>query len=182
MAKVSRLTSWIKHLAKRRGSHLISQSVRMFYFHMQPFHKLLDRMFTTLDEYDSGFTFPLVASIGEKHQDYVRFLKSYPFEIAIHGYKHVRYQHLSPEQVEQELILATKAFQKLKLPFKGFRAPYNNYSEATKELLQKFDFLWDIGIGYQQPYQETHQFFNYKFNNGKKSTYTCIPLSKWSDD
>jgi len=182
VTKVSRLTSWIKHLAKRRGSSIFAQSARMFYFHMQPFHKLLDRMFTSLEEFDAGFTFPLVASIAEKHQDYTEFLKSYPYEIAIHGYKHVRYQHLSPKQVEQELHLATKTFQKNKIPYKGFRAPYNNYSEATIRLLEKFDFLWDIGIGYQQPYQETFHFFNYKFKNGKKSTYTCIPLCKWSDD
>ena len=182
VAKISRLTSWAKHLAKRRGSKIISQSVRMFYFHMQPYHKLLDRIFTTLEEFDCGFTFPLVASIAEKHQDYVTYLKSYPYEIAIHGYKHVRYQHLTPKQVEQELQFATQTFQKYKIPYKGFRAPYNNYSEETRQLLDKYDFLWDIGIGYQPPYQGTFQFFNYQYENGKKSNYTCVPLNKLSDD
>jgi peptidoglycan/xylan/chitin deacetylase (PgdA/CDA1 family) len=149
---------------------------------MQPFHKLLSRIFTTLEEYDASFTFPLVAHIAKTHQKYVDFLKSYPYEIAIHGYKHIRYEYLSAKQMELELKLAVDTFKELNIPFKGFRAPYNNYSEDTKRLLEQFGFEWDIGIGYRPEYQATFQFFNYQFDDGKKSTYTCVPLNKLSDD
>ncbi|MEA2070414.1 MAG: polysaccharide deacetylase family protein [Asgard group archaeon] len=182
MSKFGRLSSWAKHLAKRRGSKIFSQTLRMFYLHSEPFHKLLARIFNTLQEYDAMFTFPLVAAVAHKHQDYVKYLKSYPYEIAIHGYKHVRYQHLSKQQVDRELQLATETFRKLKLTPKGFRAPYNNYSEETISLLDKYNFLWDIGIGYRPEYRDTYQFFQYTFDNNEQSSFTCIPLNKWSDD
>lgn len=182
MAKISRMISWTKHLAKRRGTKFLTQTGKMFYFHTEPFHKLLDRIFVRLEDYDANFTFPLVASTAKNHEDYVDYLKSYPYEIAIHGYKHVRYQYLDSNQMDNELKLAVNTFKELKIPYKGFRAPYNNYSQSTRQLLDKYNFLWDIGIGYQLEYRENHEMFNLMFENGKKSSYTCIPLNRWSDD
>lgn len=182
MARFNRLASWAKHLSKRRGASVFRQTFRMFNYHLQPFHKLLTRIFNVLEEYDSSFTFPLVAHIAKSHQDYVDFLKSYPYEIAIHGYKHIRYQYITKEQMELELKLATKIFKELNIPYNGFRAPYNNYTEDTKLLLEKFNFKWDIGIGYLPEFREKFEIFKYKFESGKESSYSCVPLNKLSDD
>lgn len=182
MARFNRLASWTKHLSKRRGASIFKQTFRMFNYHMQPFHKLLKRIFDILEEYDSSFTFPLVAHIAKSHQDYVDFLKSYSYEIAIHGFKHIRYQYLKEDQIELDLKLATEIFKELKIPYNGFRAPYNNYTEDTIHLLNKYDFKWDIGIGYRPEFREKFEFFNYKFENGKESSYVCVPLNKLSDD
>ncbi|NHJ46849.1 MAG: polysaccharide deacetylase family protein [Asgard group archaeon] len=184
MPRSKRSSSWFKHLKKRRGSSIIRQTIRMSRYHRQPFHKLLSRIFETLEEYDANFTFPLVAHIAKIHQKKknLDILTSSPYEIAIHGYKHIRYEFLTTEQMKQELQIATETFKELKIPYKGFRAPYNNYSEDTKRLLEEFDFEWDIGIGYRPEYQETFQFFNHQLDDGKKTTYACVPLNKLSDD
>jgi peptidoglycan/xylan/chitin deacetylase (PgdA/CDA1 family) len=136
----------------------------------------------TLDEFGARFTFPLVASMAQSHPTYVTLLKSFPYEIAIHGYKHVRYQYLSPVQQETEFRKAIQVFRSLRIPFEGFRAPYNNYTEATKQLVEKYGFKWDIGIGYDVSNRNGNCFFETRLGNGEESTYTCIPLNKWTDD
>jgi len=182
MVSLSRMFSWGRHLRVRRGNRLFSDLVKMFRFHRTPFDQLLDRITKTLDMFDAKFTFPLVASIAKSHPKYVELLKSFPHEIAIHGYKHIKYQYLSPIQQEIEFRKAIQVFKNQKIPFEGFRAPYNNYSETTKRLIQKYGFKWDIGIGYNEIYRNIHGFFKISLEKGEESTYTCIPLNKWTDD
>jgi peptidoglycan/xylan/chitin deacetylase (PgdA/CDA1 family) len=154
----------------------------MFHFHLTPFSVLLQRICDVLDEYDAKFTFPLVASTAQSNPTLVKWLRSSPHEIAIHGYKHVRYPFLSSNQQFLEIKKAVQVFKELKIPFQGFRAPYNLYSETTLELVEKFGFEWDAGIGFRRDYRNGHFFFRVLLKNGKKSSYTCIPLCEWSDD
>ncbi|MFX0123795.1 MAG: polysaccharide deacetylase family protein [Candidatus Hodarchaeota archaeon] len=182
MVNFSRLTSWGKHLRTRRGSRIFLQAVKMFNFHLTPFSILLKRICDVLDEYDAKFTFPLVASTAQTNPTLVKWLRSSPHEIAVHGYKHVRYPFLSTKQQFLEVKRAIQIFNDLKIPFKGFRAPYNLYSEATMELIEKFGFKWDAGIGFRRDYRNGHQFFKVLLKDGKESSYTCIPLCEWSDD
>ncbi|MFX1285371.1 MAG: polysaccharide deacetylase family protein [Promethearchaeota archaeon] len=182
MVNRSRLTSWLMHLRGRRGKQVINHTVKMFRFHMTPFSQLLQRIFETLAEYDAKFTFPLVAATAQSNTSLVEYLKLFPHEIAIHGYKHVKYPFLSPKQQVIELTKAINIFKELKIPYQGFRAPYNSYSETTMELVERFGFKWDGGIGYRREYRHGHKFFQIKLKNGKMSSYTCIPLCEWSDD
>ena len=170
------------HLRVRRGSKLIFHTARMFRFHMVPFYKLLQRIFNKLDEYDAKFTFPLVASVARHHTELTEWIKSYPYEIAIHGYKHVRYNYLSTKQQLSEVKKAIQIFEELKIPFRGFRAPYNNYTPGTLEILEKFHFKWDGGIGFGPNYRNGHTFFRITLKDGKNSSYICIPLCEYSDD
>lgn len=182
MVNLNRLTSWTRHLRARRGNKIFLQTIKMFYFHLTPFSILLQRICDVLDEYDAKFTFPLVASIAKSNPDLVEWLKSTPHELAIHGYKHVRYPFLSAEQQFLEFKKAVKVFKELQIPFKGFRVPYNSYSETTMELVEKFGFEWDAGIGFRHDYRNGHKFFKVLLKDGKLSSYTCIPLCEWSDD
>lgn len=182
MENFSHLTSWTRHLRTRRGNKIFLQAVKMFHFHLTPFSILLQRICDVLDEYDAKFTFPLVASTAQSNPTLVNWLRSSPHEIAIHGYKHVRYPFLSAKQQFLEIKKAVQVFKKLKIPFKGFRAPYNTYSETTMELVEKFGFEWDVGIGYRRDYRNVHNFFKVLLKDGKKSSYTCIPLCEWTDD
>ncbi|UCG90659.1 MAG: polysaccharide deacetylase family protein [Candidatus Heimdallarchaeota archaeon] len=182
MVNRSRLTSWLMHLKGRRGKQIINHTVKMFRFHMTPFSQLLSRILETLDEYDAKFTFPLVAATAQSNPSLVEWLGSFPHEIAIHGYKHIKYSLLSLDQQVFEFKKAIRIFKELKIPYQGFRAPYNAYSESTIELVEKFGFKWDGGIGYRLEYRYGQEFFKVKLRNGKKSSYTCIPLCEWSDD
>ncbi len=182
MVNRSRLISWMMHLRGRRGNQIFIQTVKMFRFHITPFSQLLQKILDSLDEYDAKFTFPLVAAMAQSHPALVEWLRSFPHEIAIHGYKHIKYPFLSPKQQVHEFKRAIKIFKEFKIPFKGFRAPYNAYSETTIESVEKFGFKWDGGIGYRLEYRYGHEFFNVPLRNGKKSSYTCIPLCEWTDD
>ena len=182
MMKISHLRSWIKHLRIRRGNKILLQALKMFYFHLTPFSVLLQRICDVLDEYDAKFTFPLVASTAQSNPTLVKWLKSTSHEIAIHGYKHVQYPFLSAKQQFLEINKAIQIFKEFKIPFQGFRAPYNLYSTTTIELIEKFGFKWDAGIGFRRDYRYSHKFFKPLLKNGEKSSYTCIPLCEWSDD
>ncbi len=180
---MGRLMSWFRHLKKRRGSRIFIQTGRMFRFHLTPFHVLLMRIFETLEKNNVQMTFPLVASTAARHPELVDFLKSYKnHEISIHGYKHVRYQFLTPKEQEREIIQSIKIFRELHIPFHGFRAPYNNYTEDTALILDKYPFTWDGGLGFHPNYRHENHFFRWKLKTGKLSSYTCIPLCEWSDD
>ncbi|UCE12252.1 MAG: polysaccharide deacetylase family protein [Candidatus Heimdallarchaeota archaeon] len=174
--------SWTRHLRTRRGIQIFSHTTKMFRLHMTPFFQLLQRIFNTLDEFDSKFTFPLVAKTAQTHPDVVRWLCSFPHEIAIHGYKHVRYPFLTAQQQALEFERAIQIFKGMKIPFKGFRAPYNAYSEITMELVEKHKFNWDGGIGFHPNYRHGNNFFKIQLRNKRMSSYTCIPLCEWSDD
>lgn len=174
--------SWSRHLRVRRGGRIFIHSAKMFRLHMIPFSQLLQRIFDTLDDFDAKYTFPLVASIAQKHHSLTEYLQSYQHEIAIHGYKHVRYRYLSPNQQAIEFKKAVQIFKNLNITFKGFRTPYNNYTPVTLELIEEFGFKWDGGIGFSPDYRHGHDFFKVPLKNGKKSSYTCIPLCEWSDD
>ncbi|MFW9904535.1 MAG: polysaccharide deacetylase family protein [Candidatus Thorarchaeota archaeon] len=182
MVNLSRLTSWTRHLRTRRGNKIFNQAIKMFYFHLTPFSILLTRICDVLEDYDARFTFPLVASIAQTNPNLVKWLKSSRHEIAIHGYKHVRYPFLSAKQQFLEIKKAIQIFNELKIPFKGFRAPYNLYSETTLKLIEKFGFEWDAGIGFRLNYRNRHHFFQVSLEDGKKSSFICIPLCEWSDD
>ncbi len=180
---MGRLTSWIRHLKMRRGSRIFIQAGRMFRFHLTPFHLLLRRIFTVLEENDVSMTFPLVSSTAARHPNLVDFLKSYKdHEIAIHGFKHVRYQFLTKEEQEKEISLSVKIFHELKIPYHGFRAPYNNYTEDTAIILEQHGFEWDGGLGFHPEHRHKTHFFRWKLPSGQLSSYTCIPLCEWSDD
>jgi peptidoglycan/xylan/chitin deacetylase (PgdA/CDA1 family) len=166
----------------RRGLRVIDQAIRMYRFHQTSFEDLLFQMFETLNKYDSRFTFPLTASTGEAHPYLVDLMKSSGNEIAIHGYKHLRYEFLSRNKQAEDMLRAIKAFNSLKIPYTGFRVPYNRYTKATEELIEKSGFEWDGGIGYQMKYRFGHEFFTIKLKNGKKASFTCIPLNGMSDD
>jgi peptidoglycan/xylan/chitin deacetylase (PgdA/CDA1 family) len=154
----------------------------MYRFHATPFDDIMYQMFDVLDKYNSRFTFPLTASSGSHHPDMVEILKSSGNEIAIHGFKHIRYDFNTPQTQKNDLELAIKTFNELKVPYKGHRTPYNQYTSYTERLVEQKGFTWDGGIGYRKENQERTEMFKHILPNGKESSFVCIPLSIWSDD
>ncbi len=177
-----RAVSWAKHLFKRRKSRFFRQMWRMWKFHRTSFSDILQDMFDVLAEYDSRFTFPTVASVAITHPEYVSQLKESPHEIASHGYKHVKYQFLSYKAQWKEFMLSSSAFKSLNVKIRGFRAPYNSYTADTLELIEKFGYDWDIGIGFTEAYYKEGRIFQPLREDGTKYNFFSVPLSRWSDD
>jgi len=174
-------TGWLKYLLDRRKGRILHQFMHMARLHKTPFKVLLRNIFEVTDQHQAGFTFPIVASVALKNPELTQMIIEAHHEIASHGFKHVNYRYISAEEQEADIARSIKAFRSMKISVYGFRAPYNAYTDCTPKLLEKHDFLWDIGIGYAPEYRETGKFFRVKID-GRESKFICIPLSKWSDD
>ncbi len=153
----------------------------MLRFHGTSFSTLLENIFEVTEQYQAKFTFPIVASVALKHPELTHEILRYGHEIAVHGYKHVKYTYLTEHQQDNDIKMALASFKKMGIPVYGFRAPYNTYTEYTPKLLEKYGFLWDGGIGFNPKYKECTCPFTIPVND-HTSSFTCIHLSEWSDD
>jgi peptidoglycan/xylan/chitin deacetylase (PgdA/CDA1 family) len=173
--------SWIKYLTKFRGEKVLSQAMRMFRLHSVPFSTLLRNMFNVLEMHQAKFTFPVVASVASKNVELTREVLRRGHEVAVHGFRHVNYSYITEAQQDDDIGSALGAYKALGIKVYGFRAPYNVYTEASPRLVEKYGFLWDIGIGYNNKYREGNSPFRIQIGD-HESSFVCIPLSKWSDD
>jgi peptidoglycan/xylan/chitin deacetylase (PgdA/CDA1 family) len=153
----------------------------MWKFHRLSFDEILNNIFEQMEEYNAGFTFPTIASVTPYHPDNIRSILKEGHEIANHGFKHVRYEHLTDVMQYQEFQKSMDIFNKYNIPIHGFRAPYNNYNDTTINLVEEFGYNWDGGIGYRPEYRETHELFRFQFSD-HRSSYWNIPLHRYSDD
>lgn len=171
---------WLKYLWKSRKNRIPQQFIRMANFHRTAFEILLGNIFDAAEQYDAGFTFPIVASAAQRNPGLVRMILDSHHEIAAHGFKHVNYRYLSKIDQEIDIERSTTAFKSMNIPIYGFRAPYNAYTDHTPELIEG-RFVWDAGIGYDQRYSEERSFFRIRVAD-HESSFVCSPLSGWSDD
>lgn len=155
--------------------------LRMMRLHRTPFQVILRNMFEVLEEGDGHFAFPTIAAIARMKPELIREIVKEGHEVASHGYNHVRYPLLNPKQRERDFALSLQTYKKLGIDVKGFRAPYDNYTDDMPLMLEKYNMLWDGGFGYRAEHRERAYFFNVDFN-GQPSKVTYIPLNIWSDD
>jgi peptidoglycan/xylan/chitin deacetylase (PgdA/CDA1 family) len=85
-----------------------------------------------LARYDCYPTFPTPGRVVSKHAAFFRELQHLGAELAVHGYDHVDFHSLTPEEVTQQFVKATHAYQHNGIQSDGFRCPYLSY---TDELL-----------------------------------------------
>ena len=160
---------------------MLSQAIRMYQFHRIPFEKIVGNILDVTRKHEASFTFPTVASVATQKPELLRTAVDAGCEIAVHGYKHLKYPLVSAASQERDVKKALETYSKLKIPISGFRAPYNAYDENTLKILEKVGFLWDGGIGYSPQNSVRTDFFRVPID-GRNSTFTCIPLSRLSDD
>ncbi|MDH4214029.1 MAG: polysaccharide deacetylase family protein [Candidatus Thorarchaeota archaeon] len=172
---------YIKQLQKRWGRRAPKQMLRMMRLHRTPFQTILQNIFGALEDGDGRFAFPTIAAIARMRPDLVREIVNEGHEVASHGYNHVRYPTLSANDRERDFALSLQTYRKLGIEIKGFRAPYDNYTDDMPALLEKYKIVWDGGFGYRTEYREKTHFFNFNLND-RPSSVTYIPLNIWSDD
>ena len=150
-------------------------------YHRTPFAALLGNILNIVEDYQAGFTFPIVASTALKHPELISSIMSSHQEVASHGFTHINYKYLSLEAQRRDIRRSLLAFENLGVSVRGFRAPYNMYAAQTPQLLEEFGFLWDGGLGYSRQYRKERTFFRVQVC-GRRSGFVSMPLSKWSDD
>ncbi|MEM2141973.1 MAG: polysaccharide deacetylase family protein [Candidatus Thorarchaeota archaeon] len=173
--------SYLATLINRWGLSIPRQLLRMYLLHRVEFLRLLRGLFDVLDQYDSRFTFPTVSSIASMRPDIVRLILPRGHEIASHGHVHLRYSHLSPQQRQRDLLTSIAVLRRMGIEVRGFRAPYDNYTDDMPALIDRAGLLWDAGFGYRPEYRGMGHFFKVRAGD-RELTTTFIPLNIWSDD
>jgi len=80
----------------------------------------------------------------EKYPEIFRRLAKQGHEIALHGYRHVRFDELSYEEKNEQIKKAKTCFKKhLGFEPKGFRAPQHSIDDKTLDILEKEGFEYD---------------------------------------
>jgi len=109
--------------------------------------KGIPRLMKILDKKNIKIVFFVTAEILEKYPKIFQKLKNQGHEIALHGYKHERFDELSLEKKDEILIKSIKIYKKiLKENPKGFRAPQHSIDNETFVLLEKYGFKYDSSL------------------------------------
>ncbi|HMD79334.1 MAG TPA: polysaccharide deacetylase family protein [Nitrososphaerales archaeon] len=178
---MSERLAWLKHLRKRRGRQVFAQALRMYRFHRLPFEKIVGNILEVTQKHGVGYTFPTVASVATQKPELLRMIVDSGSEVAVHGYRHVKYPLISAASQENDVRRALRTYARLGIKVSGFRAPYNAYDENTPGILDRAGFLWDGGIGYSPVNRGKKEMFRVKID-GRDSSFVCIPLNFLSDD
>lgn len=134
------------------------------------------RLLDILDENGSIATFFVVGSLAEKYEDLLKEINK-KHEIASHSFTHQYLNKLDKDKLEKEIINSKKAFEKIGITLKGFRAPYFITPKKLGLVLKKHGFLYDSSIA---------SFFPFRYQNflSPKKPYiaSSSDLSKRGND
>jgi peptidoglycan/xylan/chitin deacetylase (PgdA/CDA1 family) len=104
-----------------------------------------------LDRFDCDATFPITAAALNSNPTWITQQAGQNIEFAVHGYSHLDYTQLSPDQILAQLERAREVFAEAGLAPSGFRSPYLRRSPALYSAVKKAGFsytsnepiLWD---------------------------------------
>jgi peptidoglycan/xylan/chitin deacetylase (PgdA/CDA1 family) len=105
-----------------------------------------------LANYQSAPTFPTPGRVVAQNADFCRDLQARGVELAVHGYDHVDFTGLAPEEARRQFERAVRAFESSGIRFDGFRCPYLSYTDKVLDTLPPgvFDYssnkaiAWDV--------------------------------------
>lgn len=104
----------------------------------------IPQLLNILDKYKIKATFFVPAKLIEKFPSYFLNLKKQKHGIALHGYKHERFDNLSRSEAEKRIEKSVKIYKKIfRENPKGFRAPQHSIDEKTLEILSQNNFHYD---------------------------------------
>ncbi len=101
----------------------------------------LELLAQCLNRWDLTPTIPTTAVVLERHPEVKKAMNS--FDLAVHGFRHVAYDRLSPAEQTRDIDAALAVFRKMELPIRGFRAPYLRPNGSTRGILAERRFLFD---------------------------------------
>jgi len=115
--------------------------------HTNNYKSLIDgipKIVYLLDKYNIKATFFVTCDCIEKYPKIFRQLIKQGHEIALHGYRHERFDYLTLKQKEESIKKSIFCFKKyLNIKPKGFRAPQHSIDNETLSLLEKYNFKYD---------------------------------------
>jgi len=107
--------------------------------------KAKDRVRRCVEALEAGGLLPTFAVPGrvlERDPAFFRELAGMGAELAVHGYDHVDFRRLSPEQAARQFARALEAFRRHGIPCEGFRCPYLSYTPELAAILPEGAFTY----------------------------------------
>ncbi len=105
-------------------------------------HSIVD----SLKPYDGFPTFFIPAVVLERHPSLISEIADGGAEIGVHGYVHNDYRTLSRDQQYNQTQKAISVFQKIRLPYYGFRNPYLGWTRESLEVFAALGFRYESNI------------------------------------
>jgi len=107
----------------------------------------LKRILKVLDKYNLKATFFVTCDCIEKYPTIFKRLKKQGHEIALHAYRHERFDDILLEEKEEQIKKSIICFKKyLNQHPNGFRAPQHSIDKETLKVLEKKKFLYDSSL------------------------------------
>ena len=105
--------------------------------------RFIDHYLLLLKQLNVKATFFITANILERHIKVIRKISSDNIEWGIHGFMHTDLSGLKLKDQREHIDKAVEIFDRCKMPFKGFRAPYLRTNTHTfKALADSGRFLY----------------------------------------
>jgi peptidoglycan/xylan/chitin deacetylase (PgdA/CDA1 family) len=95
-----------------------------------------------LGQFGCGATFPVTAVTLERNGSVLSHYKAHPIEFAVHGYTHVDYAQLTPNELLSHLQRACETFAQAGLKATGFRSPYLSRNPSLEAALEANGFSY----------------------------------------
>ena len=94
-------------------------------------------------EHDGAPTFFIPAVVLQRHPDLIHEIAAEGAEIGIHGYVHNDYRSLSRAEQRTQTAGAIGVFERVDLPFEGFRNPYLGWTDDSVAVFDELGFVYD---------------------------------------
>jgi peptidoglycan/xylan/chitin deacetylase (PgdA/CDA1 family) len=107
----------------------------------------LPRLLDELDTLDLRATFCVEALNCELHPAAVRDIHARGHELALHGWRHERWDALTPADEDETLARGREAFAALGIDVEGFRPPGGELTPSSPRLLCAHGFRWCSAAG-----------------------------------
>jgi hypothetical protein len=107
-----------------------------------------------LARYECYPTFPTPGQVVDRNGTFCRELQRRGAELAVHGYHHLDFRALSPNESRNQFAEAAAAYQREGIQFEGFRCPYLSYTKQLNATLPNGHFQyssnnaiwWDVVV------------------------------------
>ena len=108
--------------------------------------RALNTIVDSVQQYDGAPTFFIPAVVLERHPALITSIANKGAEIGVHGYVHNDYRTLNKAQQFRQTQKAISIFQRVKLPYYGFRNPYLGWTPESLEVFADLGFRYESNI------------------------------------
>ena len=126
--------------------------------------RLIEYYLSVLKRLDVKATFFIPARVLKRYIKDIRKLENGNIEWGIHGFVHTDLSKLEFEDQREHIAKAIDVFDRCKIPFKGFRAPYlrtNTYTFKAVASLKRFLYLSCDTLLWDDVYGQNYDYFKW---------------------